>query len=248
MKRRGKNTAGGEIVIAQFNPKNRTVSDERLSDIFAEVGWKYGFDQVKAEFISIADFKIRWQRSYKWVEFKVSDYFDRAPENVLYDLAENLFRRILGKESDLCETVVKYVTDDNFAKSNRQDYFDRHPNYTQTVIGEFHDLNDSVNRLRDLGLIRPDTSSVLTWDDTDGRRAVKVAVLMRTVAINKGLDAAGVPETVLDYCVYRGISALETSVYPERDDDRFRYMLDRYPMKREAERWLDQNGFSRMIF
>lgn len=194
------------------------------------------------------DTKVKWMRDSRSVDFFVSDYLDRAPDQVLYELAETIFSRIRGQETRFGDASLRYLTDSSFSQSNRQDYFDRHPNYTQTVIGEYHDLNDSVNRLRDLGLIRPDTSCVLTWDDTDGRRAVKVAVLMRTVAINKGLDAAGVPENVLDYCVYRGISALETSVYPGRDDDRFRDMLDRYPMKREAERWLDQNGFSRLIF
>ena len=194
------------------------------------------------------DTKVKWMRDSRSVDFQVSDYLDRAPDQVLYELAETIFSRIRGQDIRFGDASLRYLTDSSFSQSNRQDYFERHPNFTQTVIGEFHDLNDSVNRLRDLGLIRPDTSCVLTWDDTDGRRAVKVAVLMRTVAINKGLDAAGVPENVLDYCVYRGISALETSVYPERDDERYQLMLNRYPMKREAERWLDQNGFSRLIF
>ena len=192
------------------------------------------------------DTKVKWMRDSRSVDFFVSDYLDRAPDQVLYELAETIFSRIRGQETRFGDASLRYLTDSSFSQSNRQDYFDRHPNYT--VIGEYHDLNDSVNRLRDLGLIRPDTSCVLTWDDTDGRRAVKVAVLMRTVAINKGLDAAGVPENVLDYCVYRGISALETAEYPGRDDERYQLMLNRYPMKREAERWLDQNGFSRLIF
>lgn len=48
--------------------------------IFADVGAKYGYGDVGAEFAALEDFKIRWQRSYDWSRFTVSDYLGRAPE------------------------------------------------------------------------------------------------------------------------------------------------------------------------
>ncbi len=42
---------------------SRTVSDKRLTLIFTDVGAKYGYEDVGAEFAALEDFKIRWQRS-----------------------------------------------------------------------------------------------------------------------------------------------------------------------------------------
>lgn len=57
---RNRTTAEGDIFIATFNEKNRTVSDEKLSSIFADVGRRYGYDDVAAEFVELTDFKVRW--------------------------------------------------------------------------------------------------------------------------------------------------------------------------------------------
>ena len=93
---RKRNTVGDDVFIATFNEKNRTVSDEHLTDIFTEVGRRYGYDDVAAEFGDLRDFKCRWQRSYNWIRFVISDYLDRAPDEVLRDLAEVLFAKITG--------------------------------------------------------------------------------------------------------------------------------------------------------
>ena len=55
-----------------------TITDEILNEIFKKVGNDFGYD-VSAEFAAYRDFKIRWQRSYKWAEFQVSDYLKDAP-------------------------------------------------------------------------------------------------------------------------------------------------------------------------
>lgn len=57
-----------------------TTTDEILNETFKKVGNDFGCD-TPAEFAAYRDFKIRWQRSYKWAEFQVSDY----PFNSTYD-------------------------------------------------------------------------------------------------------------------------------------------------------------------
>lgn len=234
----------GEIVIAQFNEKNRRVTNEHLEEIFKEVGQRYGYDTVKAEFVALDDFKIRWQRSYKWIDLRISDYLDRAPDEVLYDLADSIFRRVLGKGDGLGEIFVKYITDPDFSQSTRPQYLNRKHGLTQSTVGEFHDLNDSVYRLRSMGLIPAGTDCYLTWDKfSRNRQCVNTSPLMRTVQISSNLDVKGVPESVLDYCVYYGISTLATFAYPNRDNEQFQKMLARYPMKEEAEQWLHKNYY-----
>ena len=55
---RNRKTAEGDVFIAIFNEKNRTVSDEKLSRTFADVGRRYGYDDVVAEFVELTDFKV----------------------------------------------------------------------------------------------------------------------------------------------------------------------------------------------
>ena len=94
------NTVGDEVLIATYNSKNRTVTDGHLTEIFSAVGQRYGYEDVKAEFAPLKDFKVRWQRSYNWAIFTISDYLDRAPDAVLEDLAEVLFAKITGENRE----------------------------------------------------------------------------------------------------------------------------------------------------
>ena len=82
-----------EIFIASFNRSNATVTDSELTEVFSEVGSRYGYADVKAKFKALKDFKVQWQRSYKWAEFTVSDYMDRTPvpEIVLEHGATTIF-------------------------------------------------------------------------------------------------------------------------------------------------------------
>lgn len=69
-----------------------------VDTIFKEVGSEHGYDSVTAKFEEFSDFKVRWQRSYRWAEFKVSDYLKDAPDSVFRALADNIFDRIQGKD------------------------------------------------------------------------------------------------------------------------------------------------------
>ena len=46
------------MAIAAFNQKNRAVSDQHLTRIFADVGIRYGYEDVEAEFALLKDFKV----------------------------------------------------------------------------------------------------------------------------------------------------------------------------------------------
>lgn len=73
-------------------------TDKELSVAFAKAGNECGFDQVDVFFVAFKDFKVRWQRSMKWVDFQVSDYLNDAPIEVMEGLAKALFARISGQE------------------------------------------------------------------------------------------------------------------------------------------------------
>ncbi|AGI47664.1 hypothetical protein TALC_00667 [Thermoplasmatales archaeon BRNA1] len=54
----------------------------------------------RAEFAALRDFKARWQRSYSWAIFTVSDYLKYAAGKVLDELVEVLFSKFTGQGSD----------------------------------------------------------------------------------------------------------------------------------------------------
>ena len=56
---RNRTTAEGDVFIATFNEKNRTVSDDHLAMIFSAVGARHGYEDVGAEFAALEDFKVR---------------------------------------------------------------------------------------------------------------------------------------------------------------------------------------------
>ncbi len=117
----------------------------------------------------------------------------------------------------------------------------RHRNLSDS-IGDYHDLNDSVNRLRDMGLIPPDLQCTLAWDSS--KRNIKPCgsyVLMRTAWVSKELDRKGVPENVLDFCVYYGLCGIMLGYRGTPNPAEFISLLERYPMMSEAGDWLSRN-------
>jgi len=237
------NTVSDEVLIATYNKKNRTVSDEHLSDIFAEVGRRYGYVDVEAQFVDFKDFKVRWQRTSRWISFTISDYLDRAPDDVLQSLAEVLFSKMEGSNRPYDEAFVKYITDPKLSDVNRKDFFARSKNLNGSSIGTFHDLVDCVNRLREQRLIPADIHCELSWDNSGSDKVAGCSVLQRAVWVSNVLDQKGVPENVLDYAVYAMMCHLMAG-YGAYGQDEYEYqrLLSAYPMIDEAEEWLDTNG------
>ena len=236
-------TDGYKILIANYNSKNRTVTDGHLTEIFSMVGQRYGYEDVKAEFSALTDFKVRWQRSYKWAIFTVSDYLDRAPDDVLENLAEVLFSKITGQDAEYGDVFLRYVTDKELMRTNRKDFLKRSRNLTKKSIGDYHDLNDCVNRLRDQRLIPDDIECVLTWDNSGREKAAGVSVLQGVVWVSKALDQKGIPEYVLDYCVFYMMCYLELGFNPGPDMEYdHRRLISKHPMRYDAEAWLNEHG------
>ena len=202
---RNRKTAEGEVFIATFNEKNRTVSDDHLTMIFAAVGARHG-----------------------------SDYLDRAPDDVLASLAEVLFTKIEGGDRGYDECFVKYITSPELTKANRKDFLKRKMDLSKKSIGTYHDLNDCVNRLRDEGHIPDDMNCELRWQSDRGYKASGCSILQRVVWVNNVLDQKGVPEHVLDYSAYAMMCHLIAG-FDNRDEFEYRRLLSFYPMKRDAE-------------
>ncbi len=217
-------------------------ADDNLRQAFAAAGKKYSFDTVEAQFVAFKDFKVRWQRSYKWADFQVSDYLADAPQPVLMGLAESLFRRIIGEsENGYSEELCKWVTDPQFCELKQPIYLRRSRNLTRSAAGENKSLQAAYDRLIGTGLVQSDPTLRLSWTkDANIRKVGRCSVLLRVVSISRVLDADEIPDFVLDYCLYHELCHLILGFDPTgaRHGQEFAGMEAKFPQQKEAEQWL----------
>lgn len=218
-------------------------TEAELIKAFQDVGLRYGYETVTAEFVNFTHLKVQWSRSYKWASFRVSDYLIDADYKVLEDLAETLYSRIAGSDSPYAESMRQWALDPQFSKNKRPTYLRRSRNLTRTSIGSSRNLQDSFDRLVEAGLVEKDSNVELVWStNRKMRKAAASSVLMRLISISEILDSKEVPDYLVDYAVYtqylriiRGSEqfGISSEIYT-RDEER------KYPLYREAEDLLDK--------
>lgn len=220
-------------------------SNEMLTRAMATAGARNGFEDVKAEFAAFKDFKLKWTRSYKWINFEVSDYLRNAPENVIGSLAETIYAKIGGAErTEYSQDVCDYLNSEEFLRENQNLFIRRFRGLSPTARGKNVDLEESYRRLKENGLVKNDPRIVIRWTE-DGRSRIGMSsVLMKTIAMNNRLDDNGLSENTIDYALYSQICHVNLGFGATRDDDPERYeaMLSDYPGRSEAETELRRLG------
>ena len=222
------------------NDKMDTVNT--LNGSFADVGKRYGYDSVTAEFNEFKEFKVKWRRSCGWAEFEVSDYVRDAPQNVIDGLAETIFSRISGQSKrEYPKDMMEWITSDGFVKEKQPIYLRRARSLTGTPAGEHADLRESYGRLTELGLAVHDKDIVITWTKQPTvKRIGHCSVLMKVISISSVLDAPSIPSFVRDYALYHELLHMNKGFDPfgERHGTDFRMSEQLYPHYREAEEWM----------
>jgi predicted metal-dependent hydrolase len=216
-------------------------SEEALSAIFKEVGKEYGFDKVEAEFVAFKEFKVRWQRSYRWAEFKVSDYLADAPEEVVKGLAKSLFSRIIGEEEGYSKEMCDWITAPEFSEYKQPVYLRRSRNLTRSSAGDMRDLSESYDRIAEMGLAEKDPAIHLSWTkESNIRKIGHCSVLMKVISISNVFDSDMIPEFVLDYCLYHELCHIMIGFDPisKRHGAEFVELESKFPQQKEAEEWL----------
>ena len=214
---------------------------ETLTNIFQTVGKEYGFDRVEAELVAFKEFKVRWTRSYKWADFKISDYLSDAPCEVIRGLATSLFSKITGSDEGYSEDMCKWITSPEFSEYKQPVYLKRSRNLTRSPKGEAKDLNSAYDRLVEMGLVEKDPAVHLTWTrEANIRKIGHCSVLMKVITISSVLDSDMIPDFVLDYCLYHELCHLKIGFDPsaKKHGEEFRELEAKYSNRDEAEEWL----------
>ena len=220
----------------ELEEKNR-----ELTNIFQHVGAEYGYKTVNAEYLAVKDFKVRWQRSYDWIDFRVSDYLEDAPEEVLEGLARNLFDRITGKGTVFSTALKEWVTRPEFCQQKQKIFLERSQYVLNTAEGEHKNLNDSLKRLQDAGLVGEIPGLYLSWRENNGDMKVgRCSVLMKVVTINEQLDSEEVPDFVIDYCLYSELVHIIAGYDPDgnTNDIESLALLKNFTQDSEAQQFL----------
>jgi hypothetical protein len=221
-----------------------STQEETLNRMFREVGKEYGYDNVDAEFVAFKDFKVKWQRSYKWAEFKVSDYMYDAPDAVLEGLARTLFSKISGSDpKPYSDEMCQWVTSDEFVHSKQPVFIRRSRSISHDSEGQCRDLKDSLDRLAELGLAKKDPDLVLSWtNERLQRKAGYCSVLMKVIVLSSVFDDVAIPEYVTDYVLLHEYLTMTEGkrVFGHGIDPEIMAKERTYPKYKEAESWLSR--------
>ncbi|MCL2148648.1 MAG: hypothetical protein FWH47_04850 [Methanomassiliicoccaceae archaeon] len=216
-------------------------TEEVLRTKFKEIGKEYGFDKVEAEFVAFKEFKVRWQRSYKWADFKVSDYLADAPPEVIAGLCNSLYSKIMGEDEGYSEDMCRWITSPEFSEYKQPVYLKRSRNLTRSPDGEAKSLEAAYQRLIDAGLAERDPALHLTWTkESNVRKIGHCSVLMKVISISSVLDTDMIPDFVLDFCLYHELCHLMIGFDPtaKRHGAEFSRLEAKHPKRAEAEEWL----------
>lgn len=222
------------------------MNNKTLTALFAAVGRRYGYEETTAEFAAFRDFKIKWTRSPRWISFEVSDYLSDAPERVMTSMAVTIFDRIKGEEAKAYDDEVsEWITSDEFVRSKQPLFVRRFRGLSRGTAGESRDLADSYERLIDCGLVERDPDIYIGWAGANrSLRVARSSVLMKVVAMSDLLDDDGVPEDVLDYCLYTQLAHIGMGFNPfsDRRGPEYDALLSRFPGRPSMESYLRGKG------
>lgn len=215
------------------------MDEKTMESIFRDVGIRGGFDRVQAQFMEYRDFKVKWVRSYKWIEFNVSDYLRDAPEDVMSSIAATIIGKIGGEDGvRYTQEVCDWLTSDGFVRRNQPVYLGRYPGLATDPRGARWDLGESRRRLVEMGLVEDDPMLVVAWrSGTRSSSAGHASVLMRTAVLSRSLDRDEVPQDVLDYCLYAQMLHVQMGFSPtgEKRNAEFCERLAEYPDQKGVE-------------
>ena len=158
------------------------MNNKELSDIFKDVGKEYGFENVTAEFMEYADFKVKWTRRYKWADFQVSDYLDKGSPKVIRDTAHALLSRITGRYQGgdgpaYPPAMTEYLLSDDLIRNYLGDYIGRHEDLQEAP----EHLRQRVTDIITERFGKPIDGLTVLWTS---RRRPQMSALFRTLAAN----------------------------------------------------------------
>ena len=225
-----------------------SIQEDIMKESFRDEGVKHGYERVNAEYTAYRDFKVRWTRTNRWIEFHVSDYLSDAPKEVIDSLVGTLYSKICGSDTiPYTKAMRDWATSETFVYNKQPIYLKRSRGLTKSSEGKHRDLKDSFRRLIDKGLVKEPRRIFLSWtNDEYSSRVGYCSTLMEVIAISSAFDDPFIPDDVLDYAVYHEYLMISEGKKHFGED----YNIDtvelerKFPGWKEAEEWIGRMGLT----
>lgn len=198
------------------------------------------YSSALVSFRSRKDFHYSWNQLDGNLSATVSDYLCGASNEVLYDFGEFLGKTVfLGYKIPFPKSFTDYVEDSDFINGKRPLFLKRSRNLSKSVNGKYRNIEDSVKRLFDSGLIGEYDirDAYFSWCIKPTYcRLGSCYTMFKTVGISPVLDNPNVPEYVFDFVVYHECLHLRQGIkWGQRvHDAEFHKWEKEYPYYKEA--------------
>ena len=152
----------------------RTTKAQReasIQNIFIDVGAEYGYGNVSVKLTTRKNFTAKWQRSFDWIAFDLSDFVEYAPADAIRGLARSIFSRICGKGEPYGQEFTDYVMSEEFLSKMQPRFIKRN----RAVADDR--LDDIV-----AGLDAPE-GTAFAVTDSKSHDVTTVSILLRTVLV-----------------------------------------------------------------
>jgi hypothetical protein len=226
-----------------------------FSEAFRQLDRNRAVPEIEVRFYPYAGIshKIRLRAGRVYV--RISDIFKNAPTEVHRALAFILVARLLRKRTpEIHERVYRaYAYSPQILRALDLTRRQRGRKLVSSARGRVYDLDKMFQRLNrrhfDENLEKP----VLTWSQRRTRRILgHHDAAHDTIVISKTLDAADVPEWLVEYVLYHEMLHIK---HPARlikgrryyHTNAFRAEEQRFPYYEEAQRWLELIALQRHI-
>ena len=165
-------------------------TQEQMLEIAKETGSKFGYKEVTLEVVAYKDFKMRWTRSYQWINFSVSDYLIGMSQEALTDLFTGMYVNIIGNGmSSFGDSFNSEVTSEEFVNRCRPTYIKRTRGKKET-FREFEGIT-------------------VYWLDSErmSEKASYFSALFKTIFLNARLKDA--PEDVIESIIKDNYNSIQ---------------------------------------
>lgn len=176
-----------------------------LSSRFEAVAEQLGEGHVSASFYPYRELKHTWKLANGSLTFKISDYLEHSPGEVIDSLAWYLVFRALRKSSQdvRAERYLEYLHSSELWGRVKGLYLGRAKNLILKPAGEHRDLStvfEYVNSTYFAGKVR---NPELAWvSESPSRRLGFYFAPLRLLAVNAAFDSELVPRYALEFVVY----------------------------------------------
>jgi len=120
------------------------LSKDQIENIAQDVGASFGY-KVKVEIAMFCDLKMRWQRTYDWIKFEISDYLLSLSPGCFEELITTLFKRIKGEEIEYSPKLIEQLQGESFYYDNVEKRIER-----RKITNQVDYDNEFIYRLSEL--------------------------------------------------------------------------------------------------